>query len=176
MDMSFYLPFMAAMLTITGFSYDDYNNWQTYASSLPQGKINIVKAKFVTAFASMIASGIIALLLSFIVSKIRGTGSFSDSLASVTGCLVAITLMLSILFPVLFKYGSEKGRMALFILGIGVIGIVVVLTRFVKIEISPSFLAFLESAAFPLIIAVIVIVMITGSYFLSKKIYLKREF
>ena len=176
MDMSFYLPFMAAMMAITGFSYDDYNNWQTYASSLPQGKIGIVRAKFVTAFGSTLLAGVIGFLLSFAVIRIKGTGSLDESLSSLVGCLVAISILLCILLPILFKYGSEKGRMAMYIMGIGLAGAVVVLTRFVKIEISAKLLAFLESPVFPVLIAAVVIVMIAGSYLLSRKIYLKREF
>ena len=41
MDMYFLLPFMTLMISITTFSYDDFNNWHSFASTLPQGKINV---------------------------------------------------------------------------------------------------------------------------------------
>ena len=48
MDMSFFLPFMGLMICISTINYDEYNNWHTYAASLPQGRINIIKSKYIT--------------------------------------------------------------------------------------------------------------------------------
>ncbi|MBR0462161.1 MAG: ABC-2 transporter permease [Erysipelotrichaceae bacterium] len=176
MDMSFYLPFMAVMLSISGFSYDDYNGWQTYASALPKGKTNIVKAKYITALGLMIAASILGLVLALALIKIKGAGSLEESVSALAGSIVALSLMLAILFPILFKYGSEKGRMALYILAIGIAGITLLLTKVIKVEISPATMAFLESAAFPILLIVIVAVALGASYFISRKIYLSREF
>ena len=176
MDMSFFLPFMAVMLSISGFSYDDYNGWQTYASALPKGKTNIVKAKYITALGIMIVAGILGLLLSLALIGIKGTGSLDESVSALAGSMVALSFMLAVLFPIMFKYGSEKGRMVLYILAIGLAGITLLLTKVIKVEISPAAMSFLESAAFPILLIVIVVAALAVSCFLSEKIYLKREF
>ena len=41
MDISFILPFISVMLIMTTFNYDNYNKWDAYAATLPNGRINI---------------------------------------------------------------------------------------------------------------------------------------
>ncbi len=38
MDISFMLPFMCVMIMISSFSYDNYNKWDAYSISLPNGR------------------------------------------------------------------------------------------------------------------------------------------
>ena len=176
MDMSFFLPFMASMLSVSSFSYDDYNNWQTYAASLPQGRENIVRSKYVVALCSTLLASVLGFAMSFAVSAIKGTSiSLTDRLSSLFGVLLAIILMLSVLYPIVFKYGAEKGRMALMIMGLGIGGTVIVLVRFAGLSVTPAFLDFLETYL-PLIFTVLSITALIVSYFVSKKIYLNKEF
>jgi len=46
MDLSFLLPFMSVMIMISTFAYDQYNHWDSYLCSLPNGRKNSVKAKY----------------------------------------------------------------------------------------------------------------------------------
>ena len=46
-DISFILPFMSVMIMISTFSYDNYNNWDAYSISFPDGRKNSVKSKYV---------------------------------------------------------------------------------------------------------------------------------
>ena len=176
MDMSFFLPFMAAMLSITSFSYDDYNNWQTYASSLPQGRISIINAKYIVSFASTFTGAVLAVIFAYLGSLIKGkTFDPELTISFVLGCLFAVCIILAILFPVMFKYGGEKGRMAMIIIGLGCSGVVFILARFIDITPSEGLLTFLETYL-PVLALVILVIMVTASYFISRNIYLKREF
>ena len=40
MDISFILPFMSVMIMISTFSYDNYNKWDAYSVTLPNGRKN----------------------------------------------------------------------------------------------------------------------------------------
>jgi len=175
MDMTFFLPFMGLMICISTFSYDDYNNWHTYATTLPQGKINVIKSKYITTIGITTLLTIISILLSFIIASARGTLNIDESLSTIMGELLAIIFMLSLLFPILFKYDSEKGRIAMITIGFGMFGVIILLSKVVKVEISESLINFLDSY-FIIIFIVVSITMIAISYYVSKKVYLKREF
>lgn len=175
MDMYFLLPFMTLMISITTFSYDDFNNWHSFASTLPQGKVNVVKSKYITTISLIVITTIISIAFNYIMGGIKGTLNMEESLSSIMGELLAIIFMMSVLFPVLFKYGSEKGRIAMFTLGFGIVGLFVLLKKIVKIEIPTTLISFLDSH-FLIVFIIAIIVLIGISYVVSKKIYSKREF
>lgn len=172
MDMSFLLPFMALMISISTFQYDDYNGWHAFVSTLPFGRVNVVKSKYVTTLVLIIITTIIGILFHFLISNQVIIGEYFSELA---GEIVAMIFMMSVLFPILFKYGAEKGRLAMMVIGISIVGIVLLVTKFIQIDIPISFIKFFNSY-YAVIFIVISIIMITLSYYISKKIYLNREF
>lgn len=172
MNMTFFLPFIGLMVCISTISYDDFNNFHTYASSLPQGKVGFVKSKYITTIGVTTLLSAFSLLISFVIGKFN---LVDESFSEIIGVLFAMYLMMSILFPILFKYGAEKGRTAMLLVGLFIFGIMMLVTKFINIEISESIINFLD-LYFPIIIAIISILMIYISYLISKKIYLKREF
>lgn len=175
MDMSFFLPFMGLMVCISTINNDEYNNWYTYASTLPQGKSNVVKSKYLTTIGVTIFLTAVSVILSFIISNIKGTLKIDDYLVTIMEELLVIIFLLSVLFPVVFKYGSEKGRFALIIIGFGVFGIVFLFKQILNIEIPIKIIGFID-LYFPVIFVLSSIVMLITSYLISKKMYLKREF
>jgi len=174
-DMSFFLPFMGLMVCISTINYDEYNHWHTYAISLPQGRINVVKSKYLTTIGLTLVLAIISFSISFLLMNSRDAIKIDESFSAILGELLAIIFMMSVLFPVLFKFGYEKGRMAMILIGVGMFGIVYLFQNLFQLEISTSFLSFLETYL-PVIFIVLSVVMLIISYFISKKIYLKREF
>ena len=172
MDMSFLLPFMALMISISTFWYDDYNGWHAFVSTLPFGRVNVVKSKYVTTLVLIIITTIIGILLHFLINN---QVVISEYFSSLMGEIVAMIFMMSVLFPIIFKYGAEKGRLAMMIIGISIVGIVLLVTKFIQIDIPISFIKFFNSY-YAVIFIVISIIMIILSYHISKKIYLNREF
>ena len=172
MDMSFLLPFMALMISISTFQYDDYNGWHAFVSTLPFGRVNVVKSKYVTTLVLIIITTIIGILFHFLINHQVVTSEYFSRLA---GEIVAMIFMMSVLFPILFKYGAEKGRLAMMVIGISIVVSVLLVTKFIQIDIPISFIKFFNSY-YAVIFIVISIIMITLSYHISKKIYLNREF
>lgn len=175
MNITFFLPFMTLMICISTFSYDDFNNWHSYASILPSGKVNVVKSKYITTIIFIIVMVFISLLLSICISSFRGSINLDEFLSTVIGELFAIVFIMSILFPVLFKYGAEKGRIVMLMVGISIMGIILFITNSIKISVSNSLIVFLD-LYFPIIFFIVAILLISISYFISKRIYLKKEF
>ena len=175
MDMSFFLPFMALMVTISLFSYDDFNNWHAYVTALPKGKINVVKSRYLSTVVLIIITSIIAVVLSLIIGNIKDSINIKESLFAITTEILAIIFILSVIFPVLFKYGAEKGRFAMMFLGISMGGIVYLFTNVINISIPIKLITFVKTNYLPIAL-ILSVIMIYISYNISKKIYLKKEF
>ena len=47
--LTFVPVFLSLMVLLSTFSYDDYNKWNSYAVTLPNGRKNIVRAKYIAS-------------------------------------------------------------------------------------------------------------------------------
>ena len=68
MDISFILPFISVMLMLTTFSYDSFNKWDAYCVTLPDGRKNSVKAKYVATLVMILIITVITTILSILIS------------------------------------------------------------------------------------------------------------
>lgn len=175
MDMSFFPPLMGLMVCISSFNYDEYNNWYTYATTLPKGKINIVKSKYLTAIGIILLLTIVSIMLGFTIGSIRGTLKINELLQTTMVELIVIIFAISVLFPILLKYGSEKGRLAMIIICLGIVGIVFLFEKMVNFKLPNNIISFLDSYL-PIILVAISVIIVSISYYISKKIYLHKEF
>ena len=173
MNMSFLLPFMGLMVCISLFTYDDFNNWHSYATTLPNGKKNVVKARYFISIFLILIMSLICILFSFILSSFKTNFSFDFS--GFLGCVFSIIVMMSILYPFLFKFGAEKGRIIMMCFGFIVFGIFILLSKVFSIQIPVNLLLFFDKYLLLIVISLSVI-FIGVSYIVSKKIYFKREF
>lgn len=170
---SFLVPFMMSMLCISTFSYDEYNKWDAYALTLPESRKNIIKAKYAVGLLMIASSFIVTLLLSIIFGTIRGKLDISNSLNySLIGIASGLTVI-SFIFPLIIKFGLEKGRIGIMIASFGFSALMMLLGSIVKIP--ESTITFLETYATVLVLLVAGL-LFTGSYIISKKIYEKKEF
>lgn len=175
MNMYFLLPLMGLMICISTINYDDFNNWHTYAVSLPQGKSGVIKSKYITTISVILLLSIFSLLIDIIIGNFKGDLLIEESFGVCTGALFAMIFLMSILFPILFKYGAEKGRIAMISIGLGIFGLVMLVSKVIQLEIPKNLIIIFDLYS-PIIIIVSSILMIAVSYIVSKKIYLKKEF
>ena len=175
MDMSFFLPFMGVINMISTFMFDDHNNWHAYAATLPQGKINVVRSKYIVTILLTIVLTLVSILLGYVLGTIKGNYNFDEAISAIMGELVAILLMGAIMFPVILKYGAEKARMVLIIVGLGLGIIGLLFSKVIKVEVPVELIVFITKYHVLLFI-VATILILTISYLISKRVYLKREF
>lgn len=176
LNITFVLPFMAIMMFITTFSYDDFNNFNAYAITLPVGRKNIVKGKYLTAGIIIAVSFILSLILPFLSDVISNNRfNFIDVLANVSGTILGLVLIISIWLPMLYKFGVEKGRIMLFVLVFGISIIGAVLARFIDFTPVINFINSLDNIFF-IVIPFLSVVSLIVSYLISTKIFLKKDF
>ena len=176
MDISFILPFMCVMIMISSFSYDNYNKWDAYSISLPNGRKNSVKSKYITTILMTLIVSIITVVLSFIISYVNTqTINYEQILVTIFGTIFGTLLVLTIMYPIIYKFGVEKARIGIFILVFGIVIIGSLLATYVDLSNILKVLTFLEDYLI-IILIVIAIIMVYVSYLISLRINLKKEF
>lgn len=168
-DSSIFSVFMVVftvMIPMTAFAYDDKAKWDRYALTMPVSRREIVFSKYLLVFAF----ALIAFLLSLFVS-LWVTRNFHDSLTSSLTLFLVNLVLTSIVLPIFFKFGTEKGRIVLLAL--------ILIPTFVSLFASKLNLMMPDAAtvhtllSFAPFAGILIIVL---SVFLSIKIYTHKEF
>ena len=170
-----FLPLMIVMICISGFSYDDFNNWHAYLATIPNGKKNFVKAKYIATILLMLVSTILTIGITFIFSKLNPKFAIDSNIESTLGTVVGMLAIVSIIFPFFFKYNAEKGRMAMVIAAITIAGIIFICKQLISPNNLSGLILFLDKNG-SIIFPASAIVVTAISYLISKKVYSKREF
>jgi len=100
-----------AMMPVTALSYDERANWDKYALSMPVSRKDMILSKYLLGIITT-GIGLITLIL------------FQITLFKVTKENILITfiifgisiLFLSVLLPIFFKFGVEKGRIVMLLI------------------------------------------------------------
>ena len=175
-DISFfvtYLSVMCIMIPVNLFAYDEQARWDKYAAALPTGRAGVVKARYLFTILICLGSLAFALLLQLIVALFTGARGqartdllLSGLLPTAYGCF-----MNAVLLPLLFKFGSQKGRIYLLLaLGVGVGVIFGGLTGLKEMGIS------LSELTLPLfVLPVAGLLTLIPSYFISRRIFFHKD-
>ena len=175
-DISFFVTYMSVMcimIPVNLFAYDEQARWDKYAAALPSGRAGVVKARYLFTILVCLGSLLFALLLQLIVALVSGAQGqervdllLSGLFPAAYGCF-----MNAILLPLLFKFGSQKGRIYLILaLGVGVGVIFGGLTGLKEMGIS------LSELTLPLfVLPVVGLLALIPSYLLSRRIFFHKD-
>lgn len=174
-ELSFVPTFISVMLFMSTFSYDEYNKWDAYAVTLPNGRKSIVASKYLATLILIAMSIIITIILNTLIGLINNNINYNTMLPTMMGCFFGIILVEAIIYPFIFKYGIEKGRIGLFVGSFALVVLISLLSKTITLSIPTNIISFFESfwyLIFPILFTGILYI----SYYISKKIYLKKEF
>ena len=175
-DITFIVPLIGIMLFISTFSYDDFNNWNSYAVTLPDGRKNVVKAKYIASIILTVILGVATLAIGVGISYIKTNGiNLDETIASLMGTMLSSVIIISLLYPIVFKFGATNGRIILFAVVFGVIGIVTLIAQFVDMTSIVNAISRLDNCSF-IAIPVISVILLGISYLISNRIYQHKEF
>ena len=165
-------------------AYDDKNKSDILLNSLPLNRSTIVTAKYISIFIFTAITIVYYILLTAIVKILElPLNVYPVSLEGIIGILFALVLISGIYFPIFFKVGYIKSKIANFVLFFMVFtggGILVPeLIEDKNQAFIQGILQFLRKQSKLQVIVEIFLVMIlllVISYALSLKFYRKREF
>ncbi len=175
-SLNFLPPFMSVMMMLSTFSYDEYNKWDAYAITLPKGRSNVVTAKYVITLLLVLASSLLVFILSILISYLtNGSLNVGDNLGLMVGSIIGTLLVESFMYPLIYKYGIEKGRLIIFVLVFGIAIGGGFLINVLDLSVLGIFLNKLGDYLLYIFIILIALI-VFASYLISKRIYLHKEF
>ena len=120
LNMSVFFMVYCAMLPISALGYDERTKWDVQAAMMPYRPREIVLGKYVLGYLILTVATVLALLAKIIVGSVTGSTITADQYLMVAAYALAVTFFLSITLPLVFRFGVEKGRLAMGIgLGVG---------------------------------------------------------
>ena len=176
LDVTFIVPLIGIMLFISTFSYDDFNNWNSYAVTLPNGRKNVVRAKYIASIILTVILGIGALAIGIGISYTKTKSiNLDEIISSLMGTMLSSVIIITLLYPIVFKFGATNGRIILFAVVFGIAGIGAFIAQFVDMTFIINMINRLDSYAL-VAIPIISVILLGISYLISNKIYQSKEF
>ncbi len=164
---------MLATLSIGTFSYDNLAHWDSYALCLPVTRKQMVQAKYLLALLSTVAGGLLAAFLGLAIALIyrQPLPTVGELLSIAGGLLGASVLLLSILLPLIYRFGVEKSRLII----IAVVGLPTLLIYLlVKLQLPMPSVQAIEKMLW--VLPVLLLALLAGSYLISCRIFSRKEF
>lgn len=177
-----YLTAVSSVFVLSSITYDEYDNGFVFLMTLPAMKKSFAIEKYVLGIIIDIGAWTVGFLISLIF-KIYNEGGFSltDFLTENIILVPVFSILISILLPVQFKFGYEKGKIAM-VIAFAIIALVSVLcikgllVIGIDIEAYYDSLHGLHAALFDLIAFVVAAVATVISCAASVRIMQKKEF
>ena len=171
-----YAMMVALMLPLTTAAYDERCRWDKYAAMLPYKPVTIVWSKYVLSFLGTLAGVAIILVGTAIRAAVSGAAPVWEEALGTTGMLLVIMVFLTDLgLPLCYRFGSEKGRIVMFVALVASIGAGVGLT--VALFQSPAISVIASVPPWVLVLGLVALAVgLTAlSVRLSLRFYLKRR-
>ena len=160
-----------SMLPYTALAYDERSKWDQMAAMMPYSTRDVVLGKYVFGWLCIGGAAVLSALLQAVLSLAVNRTFLPGVMAlSVLGalCILAITL------PLMFHFGVEKGRLAMFLLIFLVCGSAGAIASITVSERSGTAVAF-QNFILPVLLAATV-VLTAVSVPLSLRFYRCRQF
>ena len=163
-----YPMIITSMLPMSLLSYDEKFHWDRYCAAMPFTRAQVVSAKYVFVLLSALA----ILLISAVAQGIRLLPAGKDEYFTIMSSLLAMGLTgPAILLPIIYKLGTERARIAYYI----VIGAVCAGAFILPYDSISAADAAPVSVPAPLLICVISALLFAASWLLSIQFYKKRS-
>ncbi|MEL7662275.1 ABC-2 transporter permease [Acetobacterium wieringae] len=162
---------MFAMMVVTTISYDDLAKWDAYALTMPVTRAEMVLSKYLVMVILNTLGAVLSLTVGFVGSIIMGK-SFDLEILAIVGVIYLVALIFgSVIIPLIYKFGTEKARLMLFLCALIPTALILLLEQFnvpLPTTGNPWIYLFLLIG---LSVAGVIL-----SYLISLKIYTKKEF
>jgi len=163
---SLYPALLCGILPVTLFSYDERSGWKQFSAALPCSRAQIVSGKYLLGVILETAS--IVLCLAATAARPGASGGEVPAMAGLLWCVGFFSP--SILLPVVFALGAEKGRVVYLVILALIAGSMAALMRASSLgavaSLSPAILGWA---------ALGVTALYAASWLLSIRIYQKKE-
>ena len=172
-----YAMLIALMLPMSTISYDERCKWDRYAAMLPWTPQQIVGSKYVLSYGALALGAALIILGNFARMLYGGATDWEETGALLAIYLVVIAVMTAVGYPLIYRFGSEKGRLILVVVFLGIFAMAFG-TVVLAMDNLEGIVARLEAISAP-VLAAAAVVGVAGATFLSYRLavrfYLRRR-
>ena len=101
--------------------------------------------------------------------------SLDEIISLLMGTMLSSVIIVSLLYPIVFKFGATNGRIILFAVVFGIAGIGTLIAQFIDMTPIINIINKLDNYLL-IVIPIIYIILLGISYLISSKIYQNKEF
>ena len=118
---STYAMMMAVMMQLSSIAYDERCKWDRYAAMLPYRVGQLVWSKYLLSYFYTLLGGGIIVLGAFLRGMTTGAADWKETVEMSVMLAVVMLFITALGLPMLYRFGSEKGRLAMILcMGAGV--------------------------------------------------------
>lgn len=123
-----YMTLMASIFSISTVSYDEYNNGMVYLLALPISRRKYVEEKYLFCLLTSLIVSVVSLIVTLGIGIVRSTNATSEDLVISAAAALGIgVLICGFMLPIQLKFGPEKSRIAMAVMGAAIFAIVYVM-------------------------------------------------
>ncbi len=176
MDISSLPVVLSVLLMMSSFNYDNYNKWNAYSATLPNGRENVVRAKYISTLILVLITTTINTIISFVIAYFNPkVVEVEEIIPIMLGVTLAAIIMLSIIYPIIYKVGVEKAGIVTFILIFGIVIVFGFLSDKIDLTFFTNLIEFISEHY--LIVTILCLALFPYiSYKISRMFFLKKEF
>ncbi|MDX5688466.1 ABC-2 transporter permease [Clostridioides difficile] len=165
---------LCTTMIVSTFSYDDFNKWDSYVLTMPINRNDIVLSKYLTMLIFSFIGVLVSLIVSVTIGYFKNTLILNETLL-INALILSISVCFGrLILPLIYKFGTERARLLM------------ILCFLVPTLALLVFKSILENISSPISIEIILntlvyslpfvaILLFVISYFISSKIYSKKE-
>ena len=123
-----YMTLMATIFSISTISYDEYNNGMVYLLALSISRRKYVEEKYLFCLLTSLIVSAVSLIVTLGIGIVRSTNATSEDLVISAAAALGIgVLICGFMLPIQLKFGPEKSRIAMAVMGAAIFAIVYVM-------------------------------------------------
>lgn len=162
---------MFAMMVVTTISYDDLAKWDAYALTMPVTRKEMVLSKYLVMALLNTLGAVLALIVGIVGNMIMRQ-SFSMEILVIIGVLYLVAFCYgSLIVPLIYQFGTEKARLMLILSALIPTGLILLLTQ-MQIPLPEA----INPLIYLFLLLGFTVIMVSGSYLISLRIYSNKEF
>ncbi len=177
--MTSFLSVVTFLLSINCFAYDEQVHFEKMVAAAPVRPITVVLSRYIASISLGLGASILIMSVNLLTALVRKSPDLSigESLLYMAAGMGVAIVIVSILFPLIYKYGVNKSRLLMLIL-LGAPSLVFILLTSVLPEETLSSFTLPQGlvAALPVVLPGAGLVLLAVSIFLSKRIVANKQY
>lgn len=172
-----YMTMLCAILAIGTISYDEFDNGYPFLLTLPITKKTYVYSKYVFCLLTNLVGWVISIVILMGCMIVKGSSVTPDAWLESLVFLPVVFLMIAIMLPLQLKFGAEKNRIVIALLGGGIFVIGYFGSRLMPEGLQvPAFILEMQDSTMLLLLSVVSLAALVISYLCSLHVMEHKEY